>query len=453
MRRYALAAVAGCCAIAAGAAAVLYLDPFASSGPGVAERVEKTEERYSRRLIETWERAAEESVDLALLASPGVQGASRTREVRELVVGRGDTLMHLLLRAGVPRNQAAGAIEAIRKVYDPRRIVPGRKLVVTYLAGDPALEDRNIVLREIRLDTGPGKAVAVEGRAAGFRARRVETPTELRLVRASGKISSSLYHATKKAAMPPAIFVQLVRIYSWDVDFQREIREGDSFDAAWESRYTPEGALVDHGKMVYGSLTLSGKRLELYRFESRRGTDYFDKKGAGARKPLLRTPIDGARLSSGYGKRRHPILGYTKMHRGVDFAARPGTPIFAAGDGRVAYAGRKGTFGIYMRIRHNERYQTAYAHMRAIRRGVRRGTRVTQGQVIGYVGSTGRSTGPHLHYEILVNGHQVNPMRVAMTPQLRLKGEDLAAFHVFRGSLERRLAQIGTSGFVKVSSR
>ncbi len=453
MRRYALAAVAGCCAIAVGAAAVLYLDPFASSGPGVAERVEKTEERYSRRLIETWERAAEESVDLALLASPGVQGASRTREVRELVVGRGDTLMHLLLRAGVPRNQAAGAIEAIRKVYDPRRIVPGRKLVVTYLAGDPALEDRNIVLREIKLDTGPGKAVAVEGRAAGFRARRVETPTELRLVRASGKISSSLYHATKKAAMPPAIFVQLVRIYSWDVDFQREIREGDSFDAAWESRYTPEGALVDHGKMVYGSLTLSGKRLELYRFESRRGTDYFDKKGAGARKPLLRTPIDGARLSSGYGKRRHPILGYTKMHRGVDFAARPGTPIFAAGDGRVAYAGRKGTFGIYMRIRHNERYQTAYAHMRAIRRGVRRGTRVTQGQVIGYVGSTGRSTGPHLHYEILVNGHQVNPMRVAMTPQLRLKGEDLAAFHVFRGSLERRLAQIGTSGFVKVSSR
>ena len=453
MRRYALAAVAGCCAIAAGAAAVLYLDPFASSGPGVAERVEKTEERYSRRLIETWERAAEESVDLALLASPGVQGASRTREVRELVVGRGDTLMHLLLRAGVPRNQAAGAIEAIRKVYDPRRIVPGRKLVVTYLAGDPALEDRNIVLREIKLDTGPGKAVAVEGRAAGFRARRVETPTELRLVRASGKISSSLYHAAKKAAMPPAIFVQLVRIYSWDVDFQREIRKGDSFDAAWESLYTPEGTLVDHGKMVYGSLTLSGKRLELYRFESRRGTDYFDKKGAGARKPLLRTPIDGARLSSGYGKRRHPILGYTKMHRGVDFAARPGTPIFAAGDGRVAYAGRKGTFGIYMRIRHNERYQTAYAHMRAIRRGVRRGTRVTQGQVIGYVGSTGRSTGPHLHYEILVNGHQVNPMRVAMTPQLRLKGEDLAAFHVFRGSLERRLAQIGTSGFVKVSRR
>ena len=453
MRRYALAAVAGCCAIAVGAAAVLYLEPFASSGPDVAERVEETEERYSGHLIETWERAAEQSVDLALLASPGVQGASRTREVRELVVGRGDTLMHLLLRAGVPRNQAAGAIEAIRKVYDPRRIVPGRKLVVTYLAGDPALEDRNIVLREIKLDTGPGKAVAVEGKAAGFRARRVETPTELRLVRASGKISSSLYHAAKKAAMPPPIFVQLVRIYSWDVDFQREIRKGDSFDAAWESLYTPEGALVDHGKMVYGSLTLSGKRLELYRFESRRGTDYFDKKGAGARKPLLRTPIDGARLSSGYGKRRHPILGYTKMHRGVDFAARPGTPIFAAGDGRVAYAGRKGTFGIYMRIRHNERYQTAYAHMRAIRRGVRRGTRVTQGQVIGYVGSTGRSTGPHLHYEILVNGHQVNPMRVAMTPQLRLKGEDLAAFHVFRGSLERRLAQIGTSGFVKVSSR
>ena len=341
----------------------------------------------------------------------------------------------------------------MRKLYDPRRIVPGQKLVVSYLAGDAGLEDRDISLRGIELVTAPGKTVVVTRKASGYRARRVEAPTEVRLARVGGKISNSLYRAAEKADMPLPILLQLVRVFSWDVDFQREIRAGDSFDVAWKSLYTPEGLLVDHGDMVYASLTLRGKTLELYRFESRHGTDYFDRKGAGARKPLLRTPIDGARLSSRYGKRRHPILGYTRMHRGVDFAARPGTPIFAAGDGRVAYAGRKGTYGIYVRIRHNERYQTAYAHMRAIRRGIRRGARVNQGQVIGYVGSTGRSTGPHLHYEILIDGRQVNPMRVAMTPQLRLKGEELAAFHVYRGSLERQLARIGTSGIVKVSSR
>lgn len=429
------------------------MEPSPATGPRVAEQVEEAENEYTAAMIADWERGAEQAVDLALLASPGVREASRTREERELVVGRGDTVMHLLLRADVPRNQAAAAIAAMRKVYDPRRIVPGQKLAVTYLAGDAGLEDRNISLRGIELFTGPGKTVVVTRKASGYRARKVEAPTEIRLARVGGEISSSLYRAAEKADMPPSILLQLVRVFSWDVDFQREIRAGDAFDVAWKSLYTPEGLLVDHGDMVYASLTLRGKRLELYRFESRHGTDYFDRKGAGARKPLLRTPIDGARLSSGYGKRRHPILGYTKMHRGVDFAARPGTPIFAAGDGRVAYAGRKGSYGKYVRIRHNERYQTAYAHMRAIRRGIRRGAHVNQGQVIGYVGSTGRSTGPHLHYEILINGRQVNPMRVAMTPQLRLKGEELAAFHVYRGSLERQLARIGTSGIVKVSSR
>ena len=429
------------------------MEPSPATGPRVAEQVEEAENEYTAAMIADWERVAERGVDLALLASPGVREASRTREERELVVGRGDTVMRLLLRAEVPRNQAAAAIAAMRKLYDPRRIVPGQKLVVSYLAGDAGLEDRDISLRGIELVTAPGKTVVVTRKASGYRARRVEAPTEIRLARVGGKISNSLYRAAEKADMPLPILLQLVRVFSWDVDFQREIRAGDSFDVAWKSLYTPEGLLVDHGDMVYASLTLRGKTLELYRFESRHGTDYFDRKGAGARKPLLRTPIDGARLSSRYGKRRHPILGYTRMHRGVDFAARPGTPIFAAGDGRVAYAGRKGTYGIYVRIRHNERYQTAYAHMRAIRRGIRRGARVNQGQVIGYVGSTGRSTGPHLHYEILIDGRQVNPMRVAMTPQLRLKGEELAAFHVYRGSLERQLARIGTSGIVKVSSR
>ncbi len=451
--RHALAAVAGICLIALAALSIRLLEPTPSAETPAPVAVAEPERKYTPRQVEEWERAAEGTVDLALLAGPGVLDADRKVVERDLVVKRGDTVMRLFLRAEIPRKQAAAAIGAMRKVYDPRRIVPGQKMVVTSLAGDPALKDRRVVLRGIRLVTGPGEAVAVERSGHGFEARRIETPTEIRLARAGGKIRSSLYHAAEKAAVPPPIFLQLVRVYSWDVDFQREIRAGDSFDVAWESMHTPEGAFVAHRDMLYAALTLRGRTLELYRFKSRHGVDYFDKNGAGARKPLMRTPIDGARLSSKFGRRRHPILGYTKMHRGVDFAARPGTPIFAAGDGRVVYAGRKGSYGIYARIRHNSRYQTAYAHMRALRRGIRRGAQVRQGQVIGYVGSTGRSTGPHLHYEILENGRQVNPMSIAMTPQRRLKGEELAAFHVHRGSLERQLARIGKTGIVKVSSR
>ena len=452
-RRATLAVVAGCCAVALVVGSILFLEPSPSDEEPVTTTASEAAEKYTPGLIEEWERDAERAVDLALLASPGVLAASRSLVTRELVVGRGDTMMHLFLRAGVPRKQAAAAIDAMRKVYDPRRIVPDQKLVVTYLEGDPALQDRSVVLREMELATGPGKAVAVAREARGFQARRIETPTEIRLSRVGGKISSSLYRAAEKADLPLPVLLQLVRVFSWDVDFQREIRAGDSFDVAWESLHTPEGTFVDHGEMLYGSLTLRGKTLQLYRYKGRLGTDYFDRNGAGARKPLMRTPIDGARLSSKFGRRRHPILGYTRMHRGVDFAARSGTPIFAAGDGRISYAGRKGTYGIYVRIRHNTRYQTAYAHMRSIRRGIRRGVHVRQGQVIGYVGSTGRSTGPHLHYEILENGRQVNPLSISMTPQVRLKGEDLTAFQVYRGSLERRLARIGATGFVKVSSR
>ena len=446
-------AIAACCLIGLLAAAVLVLEPFPSIPTSAPDTAGPVENPYTASAVEEWERKAEAAVALALLASPGVRDASRSLEERALVVGRGDTMMHLFLRAGVPRKQADAAIRAMRPVYDPRRLRPGQKLTLSYLAGDPALEDRGIQLRQAKLATGPASAVAVERRGDAFAARKIELQTEAQLARVGGEISSSLYRAAEKAELPVPVLLQLVRAFSWDVDFQRGIRAGDSFDVAWETLHTLDGTFVDHGDMVYGALTLRGKPLELYRFKTRHGTDYFDREGAGARKPLMRTPIDGARLSSKFGRRRHPILGYTRMHRGVDFAARPGTPIYAAGDGRIAYAGRNGSFGIYVRIRHNSRYQTAYAHMRALRRGIRRGTSVRQGQVIGYVGSTGRSTGPHLHYEILVDGRQVNPMSVSMPPQLRLKGAELAAFQAYRGSLEQRLASVRNKRFAEAIRR
>ena len=185
----------------------------------------------------------------------------------------------------------------------------------------------------------------------------------------------------------------MIQIFSFDVDFQRDIRRGDTFGLLFDEYSDDSGRVVKSGDILLAEMVLSGKPMRLYRYKTHDGrVDYYDAKGKSVRKALLRTPIDGARISSGFGKRRHPILGYTRMHKGLDFAARRGTPIYAAGDGVIEYAGRNGGYGKYVRIRHNGTYKTAYAHMHRYGRGIRKGHRVRQGQVIGYVGSTGRST-------------------------------------------------------------
>jgi len=183
---------------------------------------------------------------------------------------------------------------------------------------------------------------------------------------------------------------------------------------------------------------LRDHRIEVYRFTPSDGrTDYFKPNGESIRRALLRTPIDGARISSGFGMRKHPILGYSRMHKGIDFAAPTGTPIFAAGDGVITQIGRNGGYGNYIRIRHNSRYSTAYAHISRFAKGIRKGSRVRQGQVIAYVGSTGRSTGPHLHYEVLVEGKQTNPRSIKLPTGQILEGEDLKAFQAAKTEIDR----------------
>jgi murein DD-endopeptidase MepM/ murein hydrolase activator NlpD len=189
-----------------------------------------------------------------------------------------------------------------------------------------------------------------------------------------------------------------------------------------------QGAFVKSGKILFASLTLSGKSIPVYYFERDGEGEYFTPKGEAIRKSLLRTPVDGARITSGFGMRMHPLLGYSKMHKGIDFGAPTGTPIYAAGSGTIAEMGKKGAYGNYVRIRHSGEYQTAYAHMSKFAKGVSKGDKVKQGDVIGYVGTTGRSTGPHLHYEILVAGAQINPTKVKTVASNKLSGKQLTAF-------------------------
>lgn len=365
------------------------------------------------------------------------------------IIGPGETLAGVLARAGVTGGDADAAIRAFTGVYDPRRLLPGQKVIVRFRApaGGPD---------GTRPDALPGTflgfgfepdfrhEIAVTRLLDGsFSAAKEAKKVKRSLARVAARITSSLYLAGESEGLPPNVLAELIRIYSWDVDFQRDIREGDAFEVAYEEVRDEEGRLVHAGTVHFAALTLSGDRRPLYRFVTAEGdVDYFDDKGQGARKALMRTPIDGARLSSGFGKRRHPVLGYNKMHRGVDFAAPQGTPIYAAGDGVVSFAGRKGGYGNYINIRHNGRYHTAYAHMKNFARGMTPGKRVRQGEVIGYVGTTGRSTGPHLHYEILVDGGQVNPLSVRMPSGRKLKGEELERFLAAQSQMDLQFARL-----------
>ena len=255
-------------------------------------------------------------------------------------------------------------------------------------------------------------------------------PTETKLAHAKGTITQSLSRATRTQDVPPYILDQFVRVMGFAVDFQREIRKGDSFEMVFERDYDSlTGKEIGSPELVYAGLTVSGEKLGYYKYAHRDGKiGWYDDKGQSATRTLMRTPINGARLSSSYGMRKHPIKGYNAMHKGVDFAAPKGTPILAAGSGRVEFAAWNGSYGRYIRIRHNSTYKTAYAHLSGIARGVRSGAMVEQGQIIGYVGSTGRSTGPHLHYEIIVNNRQVNPLTVKLPTGKSVPAAELPIF-------------------------
>ena len=244
----------------------------------------------------------------------------------------------------------------------------------------------------------------------------------------SGVIETSLYKAMKDKGLSEIIINEIIRIYSFDVDFQRDIYAGDNFEIYFTREKNEKNETVSIKDPEYLMLSSRGTELPYYLYSTEEFNEYFDENGKGMTKSLMKTPINGARLSSSYGMRKHPILGYNKMHKGVDFAAPTGTPIFAAGNGIVEYVGRNGGYGKYIRIRHDGTYKTAYAHLNSYKKGIGNGVRVKQGDIIGYVGSTGRSTGPHLHYEIIVNGQQINPATLKLPSGRKLNEQQLIDF-------------------------
>lgn len=241
-------------------------------------------------------------------------------------------------------------------------------------------------------------------------------PTRMEETLIKGVIKNNLYISALKSGMPEKTLLEMISLLGFSVDFQREIRSGDSFEVLFTKEIDILSDVVSQTKPIkYVSMNLSGNKLNFFKYEDKFGSpQYFDENGKSSKRTIMKTPINGARLSSRYGNRKHPILGYTKMHRGLDFAAPSGTPIFAAGDGIIEKAGWNGSYGKYIRIRHTGTYKTAYAHLSGFHKNIKIGRRVLQGKIIGYVGTTGRSTGPHLHYEVIKNNIQVNPMRIKL---------------------------------------
>lgn len=350
-----------------------------------------------------------------------------SHETRAFTVGRGETFAGLLTRAGATPAEATNAVVSIAGVYDTRRIRPGQPVNLIFERGGGS----DARLTAVAFRSEPGASVTANRTLDGeFAAREVLMPLTFEIARIASQVQTSLYGTALNLGATDREVAALADAFSYDVDFQRDVQPGDDFELVFERFYDDEGNTVRTGDLLFVSLETRRGARNFYSFLAP-GTnqpDWYDADGKSARRFLMKTPINGARLSSRFGMRRHPVLGYSRMHRGVDFAAPTGTPILAAGEGVVVRVGPFSSFGNYVRIRHGDGYETAYAHMSRFARGLRAGSRVRQGQVIGYVGTTGRSTGPHLHFEVLENGVQVNPRNVKMQKGEPLKGTELASF-------------------------
>jgi murein DD-endopeptidase MepM/ murein hydrolase activator NlpD len=361
-------------------------------------------------------------------------GAAGYRDAREIEVARGETLASVMRRAGADPGDVELVLKDVDTIFDARRLRPGQIINVFFESGEQGEHMTGLAFR-----SEPGAAITVNRMFDGkFRAREVLMPVTFEVARVAAGIDKSLSDTIGRGGATDEIVKQVADIFAYDIDFQRDVHPGDRIEVVFERFRDDEGQTVKVANLLFVSMDVRGQTKSYYRFQraGEANADWYDASGRSARKFLMKTPINGARLSSGFGFRRHPILGYSALHKGTDFAASTGTPIMAAGDGVVVKAGYNGGYGNYVRIRHTDGYETAYAHMSRYGRGIRPGVRVRQQQIIGYVGSTGRSTGPHLHYEVLLRGQQTNPMKLRVPTGRNLSEAELVTFRKERDRID-----------------
>ncbi|WP_089697828.1 M23 family metallopeptidase [Candidatus Pelagibacter communis] len=345
----------------------------------------------------------------------------------DYIVQNGDNFENILDKIDLPISEKENFLGTVKKQKIVKSLKKNQRL---YFKIDRKKNVR-IVKFKIEIDKKKDLEFLRQGNLTKFSTKIIEKNLTRVLIFKEGIIENSLYNTAVSLGIKPNTIIEFARLYGFQVDFQRDIWKGDSFQIIYEQYENEDGSLIENGDIIFSNLNTQGNDLNLYRFElGKNDFDYFDENGKSMKKTLMKTPINGARLSSPFGKRKHPILGFTKMHAGTDFAAPTGTPIMASGDGVVTRAQWCGGGGNCVKIKHNSVYQTVYAHMSKFGRGIKKGVRVKQGQIIGYVGSTGLSTGPHLHYEVIENGKKINSQKLKLPSGKTLKGKQRNEFEV-----------------------
>ncbi len=354
-----------------------------------------------------------------------------------VIVEKGDNFMGLLTKLGADYQEANTIYMAYKKVYDAKNIKVGQELLISSVV-DPKYQDM-LSITKIVTEPVSGTRYIVEKNSEGkYEARIEQDDLKDEVKHVSASIKGTLAGSMKAAGVPQNIIGSFINVFSFSVDFRRDIKAGDTFEVRYEQKLAPNGHVVKTGDIVYAGLKLGKRQLGLYRFKDKSGNvDYYNEQGQALKKTLDRKPLElkKARISSKFGRRFHPILKEYRMHSGVDYAAPMNTKVYASADGVVTAAKWVGGYGNYVTIRHNSEYSTGYGHLKSYAKGIRPGVRVRQGQVIAYVGSTGRSTGPHLHFEVIKNGQKVDPLKVKAATGENLTGTDLKEF-------KKRVAQL-----------
>jgi murein DD-endopeptidase MepM/ murein hydrolase activator NlpD len=404
-------------------------------------------------------RVVPENVTLLPKTKDQVTGGNPTNE-RVHVVKKGDSVISILREQGATPEEAKSIATTLGARGRDGGLKEGQKLRILMAPATPGPGQRlqpyrvivanDSTIEAVAALSDLGKYVAVDVQSMNTVTETADNSDDDEDDGTGVRLYQSIYETALRNKVPPSVIEDMVRIYSYDVDFQRKVQPGDSFDVffAGDDETT---AVTEKAEVLFASLTVGGETKKYYKFQTPDDSvvDFYDETGKSAKKFLVRKPVNNAIMRSGFGGRRHPILGYVKMHTGVDWATPYGTPIFASGNGVVEKVGWEGGYGKYVRLKHNNGYETAYGHMSAYAKGMEPGKRVRQGQVIGFVGSTGMSTGAHVHYEILVNGRFVDPMRVKLPRGRSLEGPLLASFEKERDRLDAMMNNRG--GAARVS--
>jgi len=355
-------------------------------------------------------------------------------------IKKGDTIQKILKKYKVQNSDIQTVINQYKKYGKPNQLLAGNKIDII-IEKDSSTNKNSIIKFSVPITKSTTIAIT-KNEENKIISKKIITKLYKKKVLSENIIKNNLYSSAVEAKINPDTIIEFARIFGFEIDFQRDIRENDYFNIVYEKYFDENGEFIKSGSIHYAHMTVNGREISLYKWGDDKDYGYFDANGKSVEKALMKTPINGARLSSSFGMRKHPISGFNKMHQGTDFAAKEGTPIMASGSGTITRAKWCGGGGNCIKIKHNSTYQTVYAHMKNFAKGIKVGKKVRQGQIIGYVGSTGMSTGPHLHYEVIINGKKVNSQKLNLPSGKVLKDNERKQFEIHRIKTDVLIAEL-----------